>query len=344
MGLRRKPQGFNLAFLDIMACGLGAIILIFMLVKYHTDHPGTETFALQTELVNVQDEITSIEADNHARAAQIEKLKQTLQQKLARATQVQRQSSATAEELVRLSKEIVELEKKLAQAAAQKPDKPVGDKITQKHLIGLRVSGARILILLDNSASMAAELLVDILKIKVSNTATKKSAPKWQRAETIARWIVERVPDDSKYMVIHYNANAHFLTKQQWRRGDDKKARAQVYAALEKLYPDGATNLQAALKLVKTIDTTPTDIYVITDGLPTKGAKRCNIFSSNSKATVSGECRLELFKSATRSFSSPAKINTVLLPIEGDPEAAYAYWLWSAATTGMMISPAREWP
>ncbi|RLA22020.1 MAG: VWA domain-containing protein, partial [Gammaproteobacteria bacterium] len=34
---RRKTEGFNLAFLDIMSCGLGAIILVFMLVKYNAE-------------------------------------------------------------------------------------------------------------------------------------------------------------------------------------------------------------------------------------------------------------------------------------------------------------------
>ena len=35
MRRHRKSEGFNLAFLDIMACGLGAVILVFMLVKHN---------------------------------------------------------------------------------------------------------------------------------------------------------------------------------------------------------------------------------------------------------------------------------------------------------------------
>ncbi|MEO1925140.1 MAG: VWA domain-containing protein, partial [Gammaproteobacteria bacterium] len=34
---RKKTEGFNLAFLDIMSCGLGAIILVFMLVKHNVN-------------------------------------------------------------------------------------------------------------------------------------------------------------------------------------------------------------------------------------------------------------------------------------------------------------------
>ena len=37
---RRASEGFNLAFLDIMACGLGAIVLVFMLVKKNIDNSG----------------------------------------------------------------------------------------------------------------------------------------------------------------------------------------------------------------------------------------------------------------------------------------------------------------
>lgn len=353
---QRRPAGFNLAFLDIMACGLGAIILIFMLVKYHSEEPDTELDALHNDLAGVRNEIKTIESTNSALSAQIETLKQKLQQQTKRSLQSGEEAGATVEELIRLTREISALEKKLAQqkqqGEASDDTKSVKEKIREEHLIGLRVSGSRILILLDNSASMADERLVDIVKIKASDTATKKAAPKWRRAIAVAHWILDRVPEDSEYMLVHYNAEADFLPDNKWLSGGNRGARSAVSDALEKLYPRGATNLHAALELIKSSAIRPTDIYVITDSLPTKGLgnlsaltriKECGV--AGGKTTVSGQCRLALFYDAIKSFSrSSARVNAVLLPIEGDPDAAYAYWLWAATTTGMMISPAGSWP
>ena len=359
MRWRRRPEGFNLAFLDIMSCGLGAIILIFMLVKYQTDDPGVEAGRLQAEVAGIQNEISAVASGNDALAAQIATLKRELQDEIQRSAQADEKRAAAAEELIALSKEISRLERRLAQqqqaAAAQKNAEPTAtDKnLQQDHLIGLRVEGKRILILLDNSASMADERLVDIIKIKAANTAVKKAAPKWQRTLAIAQWIIERVPEDSRYVVVRYNDKAEFLPDAQWVRGNDAPARAAVIDAMHDLHPQNATNLHAALQLIKTGAFTPTDIYVITDSLPTKGfdslsklqrSRACGLFTAKA-TTVSGECREALFYAAIKSFAnSRAKVNTVLLPIEGDPDAAYAYWLWAASTTGMMISPAGSWP
>ena len=199
---------------------------------------------------------------------------------------------------------------------------------------------------------MADERLVDIIKIKASNTAAKIAAPKWQRAIAATEWILDRVPDSSQYMIIEYNAEANFLPDKNWRRGNDKNARATVDDALKKIYPRAATNLHAALTKVKTIAIAPTDIYVITDSLPTKGLgslsavtriKECGL--GGGKANVSGQCRRALFYAAIQSFARhPARVNAILLPIEGDPDAAYSYWLWAATTTGMLVSPSGNWP
>ena len=354
---QRRPAGFNLAFLDIMACGLGAIILIFMLVKYNSEEPSTESNALVNELAGIRKEIQTTSANNDALAAQIEKLKQQLQQQIKRSARSDEEAGATVEELIKLTKEIAGLEQKLAQqkqqteAPEQKETESVKDKTQEDHLIGLRVTGPRILILLDNSASMADENRVDSFMISISNTAAKKAAPKWRRAITVAHWILDRVPEDSEYMVMHYNATADFLPDNKWRSGGDQNARAAVSQALEKLYPQAATNLHSALALIKTSSVRPTDIYVVTDGLPTKGPlstlKRVRACGSDLGQTdnVSRECRLALFNTAIKSFSSnTATVNTVLLPVQEDSDAASAYWLWSATTAGMMISPAGSWP
>ena len=50
----RRAEGSNLAFLDIMSCGLGAVILVFMLVKQNiADSPA--------EIDNLKQDISTLE-------------------------------------------------------------------------------------------------------------------------------------------------------------------------------------------------------------------------------------------------------------------------------------------
>ncbi|HAS23650.1 MAG TPA: VWA domain-containing protein, partial [Idiomarina loihiensis] len=55
---RQAGDGFNLSFLDVMACGLGAVILIFILIdfKAFTPDPSEEKEKLEQELAASMDE------------------------------------------------------------------------------------------------------------------------------------------------------------------------------------------------------------------------------------------------------------------------------------------------
>ncbi len=96
-----------------------------------------------------------------------------------------------------------------------------------------------------------------------------------------------------------------------------------------------------------------TDLYLITDGLPTTGDSRyagLNPFAACSSLlgrsnTISGECRVRLFRQTLKDTSlGGVKVNVILLPIEGDPDAVNEYWAWAATTGGLLISPAGNWP
>ncbi|MGR3984451.1 MAG: VWA domain-containing protein [Gammaproteobacteria bacterium] len=345
---QRRTVGFNLSFLDIMACGLGAIILLFMLVKEQANAPSAELEMLQADLAAMRGELRELEDAARELTSRIEILRRDLQSELAGAAKSNAAAGDAAGEIIKLAKEIARLEREKAKQRRRIEEAaPAGDSGAEEHLLGLKVRGPLIVILLDSSASMADERLVDIIKIKAQGTAAKRAAPKWRRALAAANWIIRRVPEDSRYRVIHYNAAAEFLSD-NWLRGDDDAARERMRGKLAELYPHGATNLHQALKLVAVNKLAPTDIYVITDSLPTKGNlpaverfRRCGTEKNN----VSGECRLALMYRAIKSFPSiTARINTVLLPLEGDPEAAYAYWVWAASTTGVMVGPENAWP
>ena len=355
---KRKPEGFNIAFLDVMSCGLGAVTLIFMLVKYQTEVVDTESSALVQELAVIESQTESTLTQNRLLESQLQTLTKELQQKESSVTRQIAQRDSKMQEIEQINSEIAKLTLEIQKnqiASADTSAVNPSPQNTEDHLIGLKVSGRRILILLDSSASMADERLVDIVQIQVSDTATKMSAPKWQRTLRVVNWILDRVPENSEYMIVTYSQKANFLHGNQWVSGSDLQGRQKVTTALRKLYPDNATNLYAALKHVKDNRLRPSDIYIVTDGLPTKGsgklirsirlAVQCKSFSSKT-TTISSSCREALFYSAIRGFSTGrnSKINTVLLPIEGDPDAAFAYWQWSSSTGGMMVSPPSSWP
>ena len=103
----------------------------------------------------------------------------------------------------------------------------------------------------------------------------------------------------------------------------------------------------------------PTDIYLITDGLPTLGGenKSDKIFNklrnklngcgsvNIPSGLVSGDCRRMLFISAINNFQrkSNSVINVILLPLEGDPESAPLYQKWTSQQGGTFLSPTGNW-
>ena len=221
----------------------------------------------------------------------------------------------------------------------------------ENYLMGLKVEGPRIAVLLDSSASMTDEKLLDIIRRKNGSAAEKKRGPKWLRTKKTVRWLLARVPRTSQVTVVAYNAAATALGSGAWQKADSPAGISALYREIDALIPEGGTNLQKGLQAISSRNVT--DLYIITDGLPTLGESRyasLNPFASCSSlvgrsTTISGECRVKLLRQTVRD-SSPGgvKVNVILLPIEGDPDAVNEYWAWAAQTGGLLISPAGNWP
>lgn len=353
MRRHRKSEGFNLAFLDIMSCGLGAVILVFMLVKHNVSSSTSETDLLAGDVQRL--EVQQVE------------LQQTLKQLL-------NISQAEGEKIARLRARLAQLEQSLSQnetSLAQKKNKlaalkndiagrPVAQKEDlveddrggeENYLMGLKVEGRHIAVLVDSSASMTDEKLIDIITRKNGPAADKKSGPKWLRTRKTVRWLLARVPKTSRLTVVSYNAFVKSLGGANWLKADSPATLQALYSEFNTIVPEGATNLQKGLRAVSGLGVT--DLYVITDGLPTVGESRyasLNPFATCSSllgksSTISGECRVKLFRQSIKdSTLGDIKVNVILLPLEGDPDAANEYWGWAALSGGLMISPAVTWP
>ena len=349
----RKTEGFNLAFLDVMSCGLGAAVLIFLITKHNVDKGLVEAEILLNELETMEQQEQQLREEirgirQHASGEQKlgAELKDRLQALQDAIVAVSERLSAQKKKnkTLRSSMEKAEPER----AADVVPDEVIGE---EEYLIGMKVEGARVAILVDHSASMTDEKLVDIVIRKIRSDAHRKKGPKWERTKKAVRWLLNNLPAESKVSVVAFSDRASTLGANPWSDSKDPAAIGSLFQEMENLVPAGATNLQAGLNELRRLDPRATSIYLITDGLPTQGVSRAvrlgkcgSLFGKSNNIT--GECREKLFWQTLRE-SAPAKgkkVNVLLFPLEGDPEASRNFWRWTASTGGVMMTPVEGWP
>jgi len=337
-----------------MASGLGAIILVLIIVKQDVDVSPPQADLLQADLTSLQQQDASLKKtltethqqalDEVAETARIQAKIATLKAKIAQ------QGGSISQQKIALSA----IKNSIKHAPAAHKNDVVQHETggEENYVMGLKVEGRNIVFLIDSSASMTDEKLIDIIKRKNRSDSAKKSGPKWRRTKRIVRWLLARAPAASRVAVVAFNNKARKLGPGGWISSRDASGMKQLYRDLDRLTPTGATNLQRGLQTATRLH--PSVIYLVTDGLPTAGESRfssLNPFSSCSgllgrSTTISGACRVKLFRQ-TLSESAPGrgvKVNVILLPIEGDPQASPQYWAWTAATGGLLISPAESWP
>ena len=351
--MRKKSEGFNLAFLDIMSCGLGAIILVFMLVKYNVNDASVELDNLKNDIHNLEKQkenslqtLKSVETQRAENAMQEAVAMRNLAEKQSVSAQKNADIEKATKEIETLKSDIKDIK------VIKKADLIETEQINEEnYLLGLKVEGQKIALLVDNSASMTNEKLIDIIQTKNSSKQEKQQAKKWVRTKKVVEWLLARLPKNSDVIVVAFSEKAKTLGNQGWVKASTPANMQAILADLNSLIPEGATNLHPGLQTVNKF--APSNLYVITDGLPTKGEsnyKSLNPFSScrsllGNSNIISGVCRVKLFRQTiSESAKSGVQVNVILLPLEGDPDAINQYWNWTAATGGLVISPANNWP
>ena len=334
-----------------MACGLGAAILLFLVVK----HNSGAAIAPEDDIAADIQALAALREEADTLARQVEEAESRNRER------AQQQREARAADAARLTSLEDEIEQERARNAALRAElesmaplqardvvttEPVDE---ENYLLGLKVEGPRIAILLDRSASMSDERLIDIVTRKVRSDAEKRQGPKWQRALRTVRWLLLRAGEGAQVAVVAFGDKAETLRGGNWARGDDEAALQAMFAELERLVPTGATNLEAGLKELAKLSPPASDIYVVTDGLPTRGVSSPGLLSpcsGSAQGKISGACRKALFYASLQNSAPPPgrKVSVILLPLEGDPEAAPAYWNWTAQAGGLLMTPAQGWP
>jgi len=324
-----------------------------MLVKHNVNNSSVELDNLKNDIQNLEEQKENSLQTLKSIDAQL--AEDAIQEAATRRKLEERQSilARKSTEVERAAKEIDTLKSDIKGIKVIKKDDLIASRQIneENYLLGLKVKGRKIALLVDSSASMTNEKLIDIIKTKSSSNKDKQRAKKWIRTKKVVKWLLARLPKNSDVIVVAFNEKAKSLGKQGWMKASDPASFPAILSDLNALIPEGATNLHHGLKTVNKY--APSNLYIITDGLPTKGESQyrslnpfasCSSLLGNSNI-ISGECRVKLFKQTiSESAQKNVQVDVVLLPLEGDPDAINQYWYWTAATGGLVISPANNWP
>ncbi len=356
---RRSFSAFSLSFLDIMSCGFGAVVLLFLIIKHHADVKDVmpkydlnlEIELLEQDIGNARQKIVhatnqaaSLDAELASKQSDAERIKRELA--AAKAAAKDTVQSVGNREIAQLKIALKSLEKQKrtvqAQIHAQSNHvRTFTGEGNREYLTGLNLGGQRILVLLDVSSSMLDDTIVNIIRRRNMDDAAKRRSWKWQQALATVDWISARFPVGSQYQIFTFNTSVAPVladSNGKWLRVSNSEQLNRNIDQLKRMVPSGGSSLAKALASVKRLSPKPDNIYLITDGLPTQGLK------APRGTTITGRQRLKLFEDAMNLLPRGIPINTILLPMEGDTLAAWAYWRVAGITRGAFLTPARDWP
>ncbi|MEM7610456.1 MAG: VWA domain-containing protein [Pseudomonadota bacterium] len=364
MRRKRKTEVFSLSFLDCMSCGFGAVILFFMIinatVSENADQQTAEELSevrrierevlegrkdlvrLRNSLEEKKDEV--VRADNDT-ALLIRRIRELEQQLLAADdTTVARRDS---EEQLRADiKQLEEAKRRLSASSANTG--PAGDNVrafvgdgTRQYLTGLKVGGGRTLILVDSSASMLDETIVNIIRRRNQPVEQQLRSAKWRQAVASVDWISSQLKPETQFQIYRFNETVEPVIAGSdgiWLDVGDGSQLGQAVENLRTTPPTGGTNLHAAFSMVRKMSPRPDNILLLIDSLPTRGEK------PPARPTISAGQRRNLFGQAVRELPSGIPVNVLMYPMEGDYLAPAELWRLAYRSGGSFMSVSDDWP
>lgn len=361
---RRSLNVFSLSFIDCICCGLGAIILLFVIVNARgaisrdqvTQDLTSEVNQLEREvlegrkrMVDLRNALEATDQETRRILGSTRQIVPVLEKRQIEIAHYQDKTLAQKEHANKLKSDVRSLDEdvKRLKAGSQAED-DYGSKVrsfagegNRQYLTDLQVGGGHTLILLDASASMLDSSIVGIIRRRNLPEPQQRKSPKWRKALATVDWLTAQLPLGSRYQIIVFNETARPLlpgTGGRWLKTSDGK---QLNDAIDRLYnlvPEKGTSLANAFEALRQMRPAPENVFLITDGLPTIGTDEPWF------KKVSGEKRLKLFNRAVKLLPDKVPVNVILFPLEGDPAAASAYWKLAALTRGAYFCPSPDWP
>ena len=355
---RRQTLTFSMSFLDVISCGFGAVVLFYTIISAQAgQHRIKENAELNAESRKLEQEVlegykhlaelrNALESteDRTVRAAglskeMLEKLRMT-EEELSR---FEHDTLARRESLERLKADLKSLEESTRRLKERTPATVAIPITDRQQLVTLRVDGKRVLVLVDASASMLDETLINIIRLRNMAPERRIASAKWQQAVNTVDWIASRLPQSTQFQMYAFDTAPRALVEGsagKWLSVGDAGKIEQALQGLRKTAPTGGSSIQNAFAVIKDLDPAPDNVILITDGLPTQGDKPPLV-----RTLVTMEQREDLMKEAVKSLpAAPPPISIVLLPMEGDPAAPIYFWRLARSTGGGFLSPAKDWP
>jgi hypothetical protein len=361
---KRDFNVFNISFLDCMSCGFGAVVLFFMIINHASE---VRSATINKDLISEVNQLESLVAAGEQHLVELrnsreETDKQTaitegLSRQVLEDVQLTRQQLADMSQLTVAQKEHLnqlkadvkaqdEERKRLLEEGREQAEEGgamrsfVGQGDRQ-YLTGLKMGGKRILILVDASASMLDETIVNIIRRRNMPDEQKRASRKWQRALATVDWLTAQIPGNSQFQIFVFNTRAKPLlegTEGKWIDTDQGRKLDEAVTRLREVIPENGTSLFPPVRVAASLKPAPDNIYLITDSLPTQGESRPSASKVNAKQ------RMQFFESALRELPLGIPVNVILFPMEGDAMAAGAFWQLAQVTGGSFMSPSKDWP
>lgn len=363
---RKRRQGdiFSMSFLDCMSCGFGAVILFFMIINSRSDVTITDqTKALQAETNKLEIEVldgrknlalarTSIQklkTEEVVAADQISIIRALIAELQAELAKYDKDTLAKIQAIEKLNSDIKSLEDEVKRLLALKKDgEAQGEQVRafkgdgdRQYLTGLKLGGDRTLILVDRSASMLHETIVNILRRRNLPESQKLLSRKWRQVVATVDWLSAQFKPESEYQIYMFNNVTQPVIKGTdglWLKADDADQMEDAIRTLRRTVPENGTNMYSAFQVIKDMKPRPDNVIILVDSMPTMDSA-----TSNKSVIGPGE-RLNLFSAAVQQIPSGIPINIMLYPMEGDSRAAVSFWALALRSSGSFISVSPDWP
>ena len=349
---KRRMTAFSLSFLDIMACGFGAVTLLFLILRHNFAEEPVPDPRLTAEVELLQEDMSEAEKDKVEVMNSLEEIELELVTAQGLSTryiteleEIEESIQSDPEERIAMLRRTVE---ELERETSTMEEVEFADKVRQfigegnrQYLTGLKLGGERVLILVDGSASMLADTVVNAVRRRNMDEERRVEAPKWQWTMRTVEWLLAQLPPSSRFQVYIFNTEAFPAadgTTGEWLDAADSLQLEEAVDGLRAYAPDGGTSLVSAVTSISDFAELPDNLFLLTDGLPTQGKK------ASSNHMVTGEQRRRNFLEAVGEVPVGVPVNTILFPMEGDPEAAALYWQFALTTDGAFVAPSRDWP
>jgi hypothetical protein len=361
---RRSLNIFSLAFIDCICCGLGAIILLFVIVNAQSAvqreqvtqdvHSAVERIEREVlegrkRMVTLRNALEKTEEDIARTQGASRRLLKTIEDRRTEIAHYDKENLAEKSHLNKLKADVRSMEKEVKRLkAGSQAENDRGDRVRhfaghgdRQYLTDLKVGGRRIFILVDTSASMLDDTIVGIIRRRNLPDNQKRRAPKWQQTAATVDWLTAQLPAESQYQIYTFNEKAQPLvagTRSQWLPAAESKRLDEAVGRLYQTAPQKGTSLANAIIAMNLMTPPPDNIFLLTDGLPTMGAGK------PWRRKVSSKKRLSLFNDAIKKLPAKVPVNVIQFPLRGDPQAASALWRLATQTRGSYFCPSADWP